>query len=162
MKETIKSIIDTRSVNSIHFGLIVFGAAASTAFDIGNKFTSSKLKELIDSARRQAGNPAFDKAFEETRRQFESSVARPQAEKVLVVIVDNKSDMGLGEMSSAVKQLEDIGIEAIPVAIGNEPDLIKLRIMGSKKQTLVQAAKDENPRVLGKRIMEKMLAGTMW
>ena len=159
MKETLKSIIDTNDANSIHYSLIVFGTTATTVFDIGNGFTSNKLKELIDNSTRRGDTPSFGKAFEEALRQFKGLGTRRDAEKVLVVIVDNKSRMSLGEVSSLVKQLEDVGIEVIPVAIGKLPDRTELRVLGSKEQILIEAAKDANPVLLGERILQEIVAG---
>ena len=159
MKETIKSIIDTRGVISIHYSLIVFGATASTIVNLGNRFTNEKLKELVDSAARQTGTPSLHKALEEAGRHLKGSDARSQAEKILVVIVDNKSGTSLAQVSSAAKRLADGGIRVIPVAIGDEAGRTELRVMGSEAQTVVEATKTEDPRELGKRILDNILEG---
>jgi hypothetical protein len=92
MKDSISEIIDKYGIGNAHYGLVVFGDSASTKVSFSSGYTDSNtLKQFIDSVPRSTRGPALDKAIDEAEVMFNSPAARPDAKKVLVVVIDKNS-----------------------------------------------------------------------
>jgi hypothetical protein len=57
------------------------------------------------------------------------------------------------------RPLEDKGIRVIPVALGTESDPKELVIATTNKQNLIKAGDNEDPKILGDKIMGKVIEG---
>ena len=161
MKDTIKAIIDKYGKAKIHYSLIVFGDEALVKISFSDSFpTSNDLKQMVDVIPKQSGIPNMKKALEESRKMFERGT-RPDAEKVLVVIVDNRSGSRSEEIKNAAKPLTDIDVSLVFVALGNDADPSQLGNATSDPQDVIEAPRDIIPTALGDEIMKQVLKGNL-
>lgn len=117
------------------------------------------LKGFIDRmSSRRIGTP-LNTALQAGIDAFKSPDARPKARKVLVVIMDHSTGASVEEITSAARPLEAKGVKVIPVAIGNDAEPNVMTSSTPDNDNLITSPKDENPVVLGKKIMEKVLKG---
>ncbi|KAK3733125.1 hypothetical protein QZH41_003235 [Actinostola sp. cb2023] len=158
MKRTIKMIIDQYGTKKLHYAVIVYADTATTKLNFGEREqlpSDEALKQLIDSVPRGTGQPAVVKAFDEAEKLFESSAARPQALKVLVVMHDKRSTSALNDVKDNSRDLEDGGIEVIPVGIGNEVDPTEISGMTSHSDNIIKTKKPIDPGMLAEEIIKR-------
>ena len=103
--------------------------------------------------------PDLEKALEESDKLFQEAGARPTARKVLVIIMDKKSDVTESRVNSTANRLYEHYIEVIPVAIGEEADSKQLILTTKDQSNLIEAPKVFVPDKLGEAIMRKVLKG---
>ena len=92
----------------------------------------------------------------EAKGLFERNSRRKQVKRVVVVISDKQSGKTEQDIKTASEQLEAIGIQVIPVALGSESDPKELELVTSNKKNLVDSSKDdEDPKITSEKIMNK-------
>lgn len=88
MKDTIKWIIGKYGTDKLQYSVILFGADAVTELNFGSKVsTPNVLIQLVQGLSRRSGEPHLDKALEEARKAFQSAGVRPNARKVMYVVL---------------------------------------------------------------------------
>ena len=90
---------------------------------------------------------------------FNKAPARPDAKKVLAVIMDKKSINDLSEIKEAVKVLEDDDIQIVPVGVGPNVADEEVESITSNKQNIITTDKDGDPSGVGKEIINKIIQG---
>ena len=92
MKDTIRNIILEYGTDALQYGVIVFGDTPTTRLRLDERFNDiSRLNRSISVYSRPRGIPSIKSALEEAKRLFEGRGARPDAKKILVVIIDKSS-----------------------------------------------------------------------
>ena len=155
MKDTITSVLNTYSMDMIRVGVIVFGIDAETEIQLQENLDDN-LQNSVSILFPKFGVPDLDKALNEARRLFAAS-GRPNARKVLVVISDRDSSSSPSDIKSESKRLDDEEIVVVSVVIGKEIDPKEL--VDSTPYKVIDATKDDDPIVLGRKIMELVLKG---
>lgn len=84
-----------------------------------------------------------------------STDLRPDAKKVLVIIIDKKSDSTEDEVRQAADLLENDKIRVIPVALGKEAGLPELTNATVDKDDVVKADKKDDPEKIADEIIMK-------
>ena len=85
-----------------------------------------------------AGGVNLEAALEQSSRLFAASEGgRPSAKKVLVVMVDKKSDSDLEGIKDAANVIIQDGIRIVAVAIGNEADRKELEPLTPNEDDLL-------------------------
>ena len=160
MKRTIKLIITRYGIDKIHHSFIVFGSVATTKIDFGKTFpTKEALKQALDKIPKEDGGPALDKALEEAKVLFESGNVRPNAKKVLVIVMDKASNIPEATLVKKIRPLEDIGVLVISVGIGSEVKSAEFNIISPNPKDVIVVPKNEVHTELAVRIMERVLRG---
>ena len=159
-KAVITAIIDTYSMNKLRYGVIVFGSRASSKIRFGDVLPrDEELKTIVGSLSSPKEPPALNEALKKGKELFDNADERPNARKVLVVIVDEKSTSTFDELKRGAKRLEEDEIKVIPVAIGDEVDHAELEEMTPEKANMVNASTDIYVIDLKTRIMNKVFEG---
>ncbi len=159
-KEVIKAIIDTYSMNKLRYGVIVFGSRASIRVSFGDDFPSDEgLKNVIDFLSGSKETPDLDDALKKGKELFDEAQERPNARKVLVVIIDKKSTSKLDDVKASAKLLQDDGITVIPVVIGDEVDPVECGEITPDKTNVVNVTTDVDVMELKEKIMAKVFKG---
>ena len=159
-KEVIKAIVDSYSMNKLRYGVVVFGTSASVQISFEDDFPSDKdLKAFISGLSGPNELPALGEALKKGKELFDNAKERPNARKVLVVIMDKKSISELDDIKDSAKLLEEGGIKVIPVAIGDEVDHAELEATTSEKRNVVNASTDVDLTDLKTKIMNKVFKG---
>lgn len=108
---------------------------------------------------RQTGEPDLQKALEAAKEGFDKFSTRPNAKKVLVVIMDKKPTDTHDDIQEALKPLEADKVKVVSVAVGPEADVETLKNITSTETNFVKAAKTATPTKLAKDIMDKVISG---
>jgi hypothetical protein len=158
MKDIINEIIDQYGTYKFRYAVLTFGdkAVVQLKFDAKHP-TDAELKRAIEFIPRSLGGVNLDRALKESRNLLNS--ARPKARKILVVVVDKRSDNTLEELKAAAKSLEDDGIRIIPVAFGNAGDSNELGNVTPIKDDVVSTIDGDEPKTTAKKIMDRVLNG---
>ena len=156
MKAVVKAVVDKYGITKIKYGLIVFGTTPVSSKNFGESFpTPEAMKNFINVIRRSNGQPNLAMALEEGRRLFDLAPKRPNARRVLVVIMDNKSINKLEELERAYKPLQDKNIRVIAVSVGQDVDTKEMEQISGDKDRVIQVNKDEKPESLVDKIISK-------
>ena len=161
IKDVINEIIDQYGKERLRYSVIVFGDTPSVKVRFNEIYqTEERLKRFVDTLPKPTGAPALDKALEEAKKLFESE-ARPDAQKILVVIADKKSESDEKEVDRAAEELEEVDVVVISVALHGEADSSELRNITPQVRNLIEANKTMSAKDLAKSIMNKVLRGML-
>ena len=158
MKSTVNRIIKQYGIIRIHYSVIVFGSSPTTHFDFSRTFPDKDdLIRVVSELPKTSGDPDLSKALESVMKVYESKEVRPNAKKVLVVILDNKTVNTADELSKNAVVLVDKGILAISVGVGNSFDSKELQIITEEKRNIIEVGTSKTPNELAKEIMAIIL-----
>lgn len=144
----------------MRYGVILFADSATTYIPFSQTFPDKlALTTLLDQHPRPQGEPNLQKALGEAKNMFDKAPARPNAKKVLAVIMDKKSINDLSEIKEAVKMLEDDDIQIVPVGVGPNVAEEEVESITSNKQNIITADKDGDPSGVGEEIIDKIIQG---
>lgn len=156
MTDIIKSIAHEYGTDKIHYGLITFDTEANIVMPFSSNINSAEgLKSLVDVIPMKTGGPAVDKALEAAKTLFGGDGVRYDAQKVLVLMVDEKSS---GDEDAAMKtamELKESGVIIITVAVGDETDPNYLKNISSTPGNVVNTSTTDKPDEVGKEIIDK-------
>jgi len=113
---------------------------------------------LFNSISRPTGEPNLQKALEASKRAFDQASPRPNAKKILVVIMDKKSIDKHEAVQEALQPLKE-DVKVVPVAVGPDADKDQLKNLTSVERYLVEAEKTTTPEKIAKDIMDKVTSG---
>lgn len=163
MKNIVKYIVDTYGLVSIRYGIIMFGDSANTYIPFSQTFPDkAAIITLLDTYPPLRGGPDLRKALEEAKNLFDQATARPDAKKVLAVIIDNKCVNNCSEIKEAAKILEDDDVQVVPVGVGPNVDDEELETITSNKQNIIKTDKDSDPSTVGEEIIQKIRQGEIF
>lgn len=156
MTDIIKSIAHEYGTDKIHYGLITFDTVANIDIPFSTNIDSAEaLKSLIDVIPMETGGPAVDKALEAAKTLFGGDGVRYDAQKVLVLMVDEKSSGDEEAAMKAAMELKESGVIIITVAVGDETDPTHLKNISSIPGNVVNTSTTEKPDEVGKEIIDK-------
>lgn len=152
-------MIDRYGKSDIRYSFILFGDEPSerVRFTESERYTIDLLKDRVDRLSRMSG-ASLDKALDEAKKMFEDT-ARPDAQKVLVVIIDQKQSSDRVKAKEKARELKNAGVKVVPVVLGEEASKEELEEITRNKNNLVEMEKDENPDKAAEKIMIKVLTG---
>ena len=157
MKDIINYIIDTYGTQKIHYSVLVYGDTATIEINFGQTPPSpQQLKAAVEKLRVGTGVPNLAGALEKAVKIFEDDDRRPLTRKVLVIMADSKSGSTEDEIKKAARPLEERDIEIITVAVGEEADPVELENTTPDKTNVIETDREENPKMVGEKIMDKI------
>ena len=160
MKETINDVIDNYGINKIRYSVILFGSQAKQVVGFDSSLTKPSLLEAyIRALERLSGGSAVDKALEKALESFKAGITRPNARKVLVVIMDNESGLETGDIVTMAKLLEKRNVRLITVAVGDSANQQELESIASDNRDVLTVPTSVQPNALSKDIIELVLTG---
>ena len=147
-------------INKVHYSL----ATLKDKLEITLKFnllvdSNSQFMAYVDSIPNLKGGADLAKALEDSPSMFtEENGGRPTAKKILVVVIDSKSDSSENDIEDAVSLVEDTGIRVIPVGL-DQADKTELQTLTLVEEDVLTPSKDETPEDIAKDIMDRALNG---
>lgn len=157
MKDTLLSIVSEHGAVNIHYTVMSYGSVTRTVVDFQDTFPDEQaLLQKLESLSAVGGTPDLDLALEDAMKAFESPGARPDAKKVLVFLVDNKSGSTEEDVLKSAMLLEEAGVKVIPVGIGSEVNREELEKTTPLKGNIIEVPTEESPEKLGKKIIDKV------
>lgn len=118
-----------------------------------------QIRTYLNAISRPSGELDLQTALAEAKSLFDEASPRPNAQKVLVVIMDKKSIDTEEGIQEALKPLKDDDVKIVPVAIGTDADVNELKNITSAEGYLVKAEKTTDPKKLAEKIMSKVTSG---
>lgn len=157
MKDIINYIVDTYGTQKIHYSVLVYGDTATIEINFGQTPPSpQQLKTAVEKLRVETGVPNLAGALEKALKMFEDDDRRPLTRKVLVIMADSKSRSTEDEIIKAARPLEERDIKVIAVAVGEEADPVELETTTPDKTNVFETGKEEDPKMVGEKIMDKI------
>lgn len=157
MKETLLSIVSEHGAENIRYTVMTYGSVTRTIVDFQDTFPNEQaLLKKLESLSAVGGTPDLDLALADAKKAFEAPGARPDAKKILVFLVDNKSGSTEEDVLKSAMSLEEAGVKVIPVGIGSEVDREELEKTTPLKGNIIEVPTKESPEKLGKKIIDKV------
>lgn len=158
MKKTVQSIAQKYGVDRIHYGVIVFGSVATKHIDFAaNLPNRDELVREVSQLPLEEGKPDLVLALQEAKRVFEMKEVRPNAKKVLVVILDNAYVGNRTDLNQVVQVLVNKNVLIIGVGVGPLINSTDLEIITEEIRNIITVGIGENPDVLAEKIMRIIL-----
>ena len=158
MKRTVQSIVEKYGVNRIHYSVIVFGSVAVSHIEFSTSIPDrDELIRKVVRLPKSTDGPDLVKALEKAKQVFELQEVRPNAKKVLVVILDNASTSNKKELKKAVHVLVNKSVLIIGVGVGSAVDREQLEIITEEIRNVIRVGTDKKPDELAKEIMAIIL-----
>lgn len=158
IKEIVKEVIDLYGVQRVYYSVILFGRDPTVRIKFTEQFTEDALKNTIGLLPRPTDGASLHTALENSREVFTEG-SRPDSKKVVVVVVDQKSESGIDDVRNAAGKLEEDGIKVIPVAFGSLADPDETTAITTNKQNVVRANETSDPKDIAKEISMKIAEG---
>ena len=160
MKDTVEVIVDEYGTKKTRYSLITCGQEASTKIDFTDNFRNTQgFKDAINAVVRPEGTPDLKNALDQAKKMFENAPPRPDAKKILVVLIDQKSVNSPQVLSVSAKEFEDSGITLLPVAVGSLADLDELSRLAPSKGIVIQIDDDDDGNAIAQKIINKGVKG---
>ena len=152
MKGVIKKLIDNYGYgNRVRYGLIVFGASASTKFSFREEYGSLvELQRYVEAVPRVSGGPRMDKALDEATKLFEDE-SNPSAKKVFLVFTDKNSTGNQDDERAKIQGLGEKGVATIVTSLTAEVAKSFERLVPEDQIIITDPTKDPS-EVVGKVI----------
>jgi len=158
MTSTVNRIIQRYGITRIHYSVIIFGSTPTTHFDFSRTFPNKDvLVRVVSRLPKKSGRPDLAKALESVKKVYELRQVRPNAKKVVVVILDNESVNTAKELKENAAFIVDKGILAICVGVGSSIESKELQIITEEDRNIIQVKGNKNPDELAKEIMAIIL-----
>ena len=157
MQDSIKSIIDTYGTTNLRYSVMTFGDSPKILAPFAER-SADDLKTIIQSVMPSSGTPDLENALLEAKKLFDGAGARPDAKKILVVIIDSKSGNEKVDIIEAAKPLITSGCWMVPVAVAVEV-IEECGYLTPLKNTTVEVPKTGNPDNIAKEITDKIKEG---
>ena len=161
MKNTVKEIINAYGLSFIKYSVAVFGSSFARVFDFTARHESkSIIKKLIDSASRiKTGPPSLTNAFTEIKTTFDAQSLRPNARRVLVVMMEESSTQTEFALMSAATSLRSSNILVIAVSFGRQISIQEFDWITLNRFYVMMMSPKESPRHVGLEIMTRAFKG---
>ena len=160
MRDATKVIIDKYGTEDARYSLITSGREASTKIDFTDGFkTAQDFKNAIDTVQRPEGTPDLKKALDQAMKLFEDAPPRPDAKKILVVLIDQKSVNYPQVLSASAKSLQNENILVLPIAFGSLADLDELTRLAPSKGVVIEIDNDEDAATIAQKIADDGVKG---
>ena len=160
MQDSIKSIIDTYGATNLRYSVMTFGDSSKILAPFGER-SPDEITTIIESVMPSSGTPDLENALVEARKLFDGAGTRPDAKKILVVIIDSRSGNEKVDIIEAAKPLISSGCWIVPVAVAVEDEGIieECGFLTPLKNTTVEVPKTGNPDEIAKEITDKIKEG---
>ena len=163
MRSTVQNIVQKYGVDRIHYSVIVFGCVATTHIDFSTNIPDrdNLVRRISRIPKKSCSPPDLVKPLEEAERNFRSKKVRPNAKKVLVVILDNASVGNKTELNKVVHVLVNKSVLIIGVGVGSSINPTDLEIITEEIRNVIKVGISKNPDELAKEIMAIVLRSTL-
>ena len=158
IKEVVQEVIGLYGVQRVYYSVILFGRDPTIRIKFNQQFTEDALKNTIGLLPRPIGGASLHDALEKAKEVFDEG-GRPDSKKVVVLVMDQKSESNLNDVKKAAEKLEEDGIKVIPVAFGNLADPDETTATTTNKENVVKANETSDPKEVAKEVSNKVAEG---
>ena len=158
MKEIIDWVITKYGVGKIQYSFVLLGVTPTVKVTFTQPVNEVQLKNILQQTQRNPGGVSLKDTLDRVERIFDAS-PRPNAKRVLVLVMDKRSDSSLDEVKASAESLWRSGVKVIPVAFGQEAAPDEVEATTSEDDNLIDVKDTNNPDKVAKEIMKKVLEG---
>lgn len=152
MKNIVKAVVDKYGTGKMRYGLIVFGNTASVKVRFNDYFPSKEeIKNFMETVPRSSGGPALANALDEANKLFGTS-GRPNAKKVLVLMIDNKSVSTPKDVKKQAERIHEKKVLVIAVNVGDSADSSDVDNVVPVKDNIFTIDTNEEPKAIADEI----------
>ena len=162
MKDTVNEFVNRFGVlGRVHYSVLTFGDSPTVHLQFNNKSTTkSSLMQVVGNIPKPSKGAALGKALVAAKMVFNpASGGRPQANKILVVMIDRESDSSEEDARKAAKDLQQDGIRIIAVALGDEHNLDEVEMIVPIKEDVFKSNKSDDAKDIADSLVKNMLDG---
>jgi len=156
IKDVIKSFIYKYSSDRLRYGIISYGSTPRIELTLRDS-VNPDVTQQVDAILRPGGTPDLARALQLGEKLLSS--ARPNVQKVLVIITDVKSGSSLSQIRLAVKSLDNKDIRVFAVAVGSELDSTGLSTATGSSKNIINSSNTDEPGKVREEIMTKIRQG---
>ena len=156
IKDVIKSFIDKYSSDRLRYGIVSYGSTPRIQLTLRDSLNPD-VTQQVDAILRSGGTPDLARALQLGEQLL--SFARPNVQKVLVIITDVKSGSSVSQVNLAVKSLDNKDIRVFAVAIGSELDFTELTTATGSGKNIINSSNTDEPGKVREEIMTKIRQG---
>ena len=156
IKDVIKSFIDKYSSDRLRYGIISYGSTPRIELTLRDS-VNPDVTQVVDGILRPGGTPDLARALQRGEELLSS--ARPNVQKVLVIITDVKSGSSLSQVKLAVKSLDNKDILVFAVAVGSELDPTELSTATGSSRNIINSSNTDEPEKVREEIITKIIQG---
>lgn len=159
-KDIIKDIIKKYGINKMHYSLGTLGSKLDIIVKFSEEVNNNdEFMAFVDNIPAVKGEFDLAKSLEETPAMFsEENGGRPNAKKILVVIIDNKSDSTGDEVEDTASLVKEAGVRVIPVGL-DKADQVELDKTTTVEEDVLTLPDDKTSEEIAKDIMDRALNG---
>lgn len=143
-------------MDRLRYGIISYGSTPRIELTLRNS-VNSDVTQQVDAILRPGGTPDLARALQLGEQLLSS--ARPNVQKVLVIITDVKSGSSLSQVKLAAKSLDNKDIRVFAVAVGSELDSTELSTASGSSKNIINSSNTDEPGKVREEIMKKIRQG---
>ena len=158
IKDIVQEVIKLYGVQRVYYSVIVFGRDPTVRIAFTQQYPEASLKATIAALPRPTDGSSLHSALQTAKRVFTEG-SRLDAKKVVVVVLDQKSDRSIEDVENAARKLDDDGIEVFSVALGDLANPDETTATTTNKENVVKAEKRDSPKDIAEEITSKIAKG---
>ena len=155
IKEVVQELIDLYGVQRVYYSVILFGRDPTVRIKFTQQLTEDGLKNTVQLLPRPSDGSSLHAALAKAREVFKEG-GRPNSKKVVVLIMDQRSESNTNDVKEAANKLEDDGIKVIPVVFGDRGDPDEATVTTPNKENVVKANDTSDPKDIAEEISSKV------
>lgn len=157
MISAIDSLLQKYDSSKIRYGVLVYGDDSTVVVHLKNHTDADQIQEQLTTIVPSVGGTALDKALEAAAVMFAQAGDREDADRVLVIMTDERSGLDEDVVVVATKPLERMAVKIVPVVVGDDVKAKEFEKVTSK-DNIITTKKDEDPEDLSAEIMERVIS----
>ena len=160
MKTSVNSIVQQYGIGRIHYTVIVFGSVVTRAFDFDSSIPDqADLTRRVFRLPKTDGSPDLASALVDVNRVYQLRGVRPNARRILVVIMDNATVSSREDLTNAVYTLVNNSVFIMGVGVGPSINPTDFDIITREVRHTIIVGTNKAPTELAKEIIDIILLG---
>ena len=158
IKEIVQEVVKLYGVQRVYYSVILVGRDPTVRINFSKQYSEAALKATIAVLSRPTDGPSLHSALQKAQEVFAEG-GRPDAKKVVVVILDEKSGSSIEDVKNAAGKLEEDFIKVIAVALGYQADPDETAATTTNKENVVEVDEFDDPEDAAEEITLKISKG---
>jgi hypothetical protein len=148
-----------KPLQSIAYGLIVYGDEAVPLVNIGERPDTKQLLAFVDTLTWPGEGKSFEEGLLQAEKLFDKS-PNSNPRKVLVLFANDRTEVDSSTLKELAERLTSKGIELRVVAVGNRVDDNQINVLTDGSEGIViKVSETEQPTGIAKRLGDATAKG---
>ena len=156
MKSVITEILGAYGSSTVRYSVIKFGRDPNVELDFGDESDPEELRQILQRITKNDEGADLGRALRKARELFQvAALTRPDAKRVLVVVMDKVSDSDEITVSVAARSLQHDRIRVIAVMFGKEADPQEMTEATLDVNNVIETNDTASTKEIAAEVMEK-------